>query len=79
MWKRHPKLLRFWQKYTLWSLCWESEIVWFSSDDVHQRVRKWDIEIRLPRRLWRPYCWRYGHEENYGECVQCGMPMEYRA
>lgn len=80
MYKRHPRLLRFWQKYDGWSLEIDIprfEITWWSGDDIHLRRRKGGImkEVRLPHWVWRPYCWLYGHSpygykpDNY--CITC--------
>lgn len=79
MYKRHPRLTKFWQKYALWSLILEGTLTWWCSDDTHHRERKLDHEIRLPKILWRPYCWKYGHEPYYNGCVTCDKALTSRA
>jgi hypothetical protein len=80
MHKRHPKLLKLWQKYDLWSLEIDIpriEITWWASNDKNFRKREGRLvkEIKLPLFLWRPYCWLYGHspygyhKDNY--CLTC--------
>jgi hypothetical protein len=85
LWKHHPRLLRLWQRLSLWSVCIDApkvEVTWFSGDDVHERTRvyKFDREIRFPRLAFRPYCWLFGHDDDsYGSCVICEKRLyDYR-
>jgi hypothetical protein len=72
MWKNR-RLLKFWQRVSGWAVTLEGEITWWSGDDVHLRKRKVDMEIQVPRSIWRPWCWTVGkHEEGPdGDCVVC--------
>ncbi len=75
MWKRHPRILRLWQRVEAWSICVDGTVSWFCSDDTHERRRKLDWEISVPSLVWRPYCWLYGHapqgEPRHDYCVIC--------
>lgn len=67
---------RLWRVTLHWSVNLEGTLTWFCSDDSSERERKFDYELRVPRVLWRPYCaWRGKHEEYYGRCVFCDVPM----
>lgn len=75
MHRRHPRLLRLWQRYVAWSVTLDGKLTWWASDDIHVRERKLDSEVLLPKWAWRPYCWIYGHEPHYSECVTCSQPL----
>lgn len=84
MWKDHPRLHTLWLRCVQWSICVEAkiEVTYFSGDDIHERERayKIDWEIQIPRWLWRPYCWLFGHsDDSYGSCVVCEKRLyDYR-
>ena len=65
-----------WRITALWSITVDGEITWWVSDDIHHRERKIDAQIRVPRILWRPYCWWMGgHDWYYRYCIFCETPF----
>lgn len=69
---------KIWLGAQQWSITLEGTLTWWSADDIHQRERKLDHELRLPKWIWRWYCWLRGtHDQYYSECVYCGHPMPY--
>lgn len=72
------RLLQLWQRMGLWAITVEGTVTWWCGDDVRQRDRKLDVEIRWPKWIWRPYCWWRGqHDQHYAECIYCGTAMPY--
>lgn len=67
-----PILDRLWKITLLWSITVDGSVTWWCSDDIHQRERKLDYELRVPRWPWRLYCWHRGHHDpDYRSCVFC--------
>lgn len=76
--KNGGRLHKIWLGSRCWAITLDGKLTWWSPDDVHQRERKLDVEIQIPAKVWKPYCWiKRNHTkhrratEYYGACVFC--------